>query len=252
MISIRLAGRLGNHLFQYAAGRAAAHRGGFDFCVPRGPTQGDTEHETQWLGGALFDCDLGQPYRRQWRTFREAENAFTPIPPRDRLHLDGWWQSPRYFDDLAATVRSWFPAANSTADPSDPDRCVIHFRAQDGYLREPYIPPPAYFDAAIATVRRHQPHVRFEVITDNPTLARERFPDFPCAQHDLRTDFSAIRHARFKIISASSFSWWAAWLGLPDTEMVIAPDRWLNHNFNVDPAGTFYPHDIATPGFSYL
>ena len=29
------------------------------------------------------------------------------------------------------------------------------------------------------------------------------------------------------IISASSFSWWAVWLGSHDNKMVVAPKKWL-------------------------
>lgn len=251
MISIELAGRLGNHLFQYAAGRAFAERNGFKFCVPRPQSPcPDSDHVKSWLGGELFSCDLGERYRRAWRTFREQNDAYTEIPVRSRQHLVGYWQSPRYFDDHAEQVRAWFAMPRTV--PTHPDQCVIHFRARDAYAEPDHLLPKTYFNRAIATIRAVRPSAEFTVVTDNLDLARAYFPEFSVQQNTPRVDFELIQRAPFKIICASSFSWWAAWLGLPQSHLVIAPQRWLNHNFNRSPQDEFYPRDIVTPGFQYL
>ena len=63
-------------------------------------------------------------------------------------------------------------------------------------------------------------------------MAEKYFPDDDIVASDEKTDFKHIKDAKYKIISNSSFSWWAAWLGLPESSAVVAPAKWLNYNLN--------------------
>ena len=131
--------------------------------------------------------------------------------------------------------------------------CPIHFRAQDGYLRENFVLPVSYFNKCKEYVRNAVgSHIKFVVVTDNPQLSKRYFPNDIIINNDMKTDLAILTHSKYKIISNSSFSWWAAWLGLPDSELVIAPNRWMNYNKTILEGDSFYPHDIITSGFTYI
>lgn len=263
MISVELKGRTGNHLFQYALCRVVAEKNGYDLCIP-----------DNWLGKEFFDCSLGKKFKKQKNIFEESKvynerralvnrvkqkdkayigNVFTPkvfdVP--DGTHLDGYWQSEKYFNGYEDKIRDWFHINEPRSKYIDEDHCIIHYRAQDEYLRS-HTPKQEYFENAKEKIRGLKENIKFVVVTDNRELAERKFKDDKIISGDKVSDFKLIKSSKYKIISNSTFSWWAAWLGLKNSKMVIAPNRWMNYNFNMFQDDIFYPQDIRTEGFIYL
>jgi hypothetical protein len=90
------------------------------------------------------------------------------------------------------------------------------------------------------------------VITDNHSLAKKYFPDDLIINGTDVEDFKTIYNSKCKIISNSTFSWWASWLNSDNSDLIIAPNRWMNYNFNKFNENTFYPHNIDTIFFNYI
>src|SRR6266571_1439226 len=126
MIAVRLEGGLGNQLFQYAAARALALRRGTGVLLDTSAFARRTRRNTPrafglrtWLvqarvasAGELPALLLARrlPWVAQlitdWRTYVERgfgyNTAFADL--LDGTYLVGYWQSPRYFAECAATI----------------------------------------------------------------------------------------------------------------------------------------------------
>jgi hypothetical protein len=274
MICTRLEGGLGNQLFQYAAGRALALRCGTGVlldirafaCRTRRYTPRAFELQT-WLVQArvapagelpalLFAKRLPWMSRlvTGWRTYVERgfgyNAAFSDL--LDGTYLVGYWQSPRYFGDCAATIAAEVEpvhplSAISTAiaDQIDATASVaVHVRRGD-YVSLPSAAtmhgalPLSYYRAAIEHVRAQVTKPRFYVFSDDPDWCRAQLPlgvdETIFVDHnrgdDAWEDMVLMSRCRHHVIANSSFSWWGAWLAdqrLRDTQrQVIAPARWF-------------------------
>lgn len=254
MISIELKGRLGNHLFQYALCRVVAEKNNYEFSIPNGKKIGDQSVSGSWLGSELFNCSLGKKFSKQTNTFSENKNSFSPdvFNIGDGTHLNGYWQSEKYFNNYEDKIREWYKIDIPDTPFIGEEYCVIHYRAQDAYLRENIMPTQSFFECGKNKIKESYPNIKFVVISDNPTLAFKKFKGDIILNNDKKTDFSIILHSKNKIISNSSFSWWSAWLGARDSNLIIAPNRWMNYNFNLNKDDIFYPNNIRSKYFNYI
>ena len=242
MISVELKGRIGNQLFQYSLCRVIANRLKVDYSISK-----------KWLGYELFDLPKMDKGKGK-RTFKEGINRFNDkvFGVGDDTHIDGYWQSEKYFEGWENEIRGWFRLDKPNSEYINEDYCVIHYRAQDGYLREKYTPSDGFFNRAKKQILDFKNTIKFVIITDNIALAKQKFKGDIVISNDIKTDFTTIQYSKYKIISNSSFSWWAAWLGSNESEMIIAPDRWMNHNYNKTKDNLFYPYDIRSKYFKYI
>jgi hypothetical protein len=114
--------------------------------------------------------------------------------------------------------------------------CFVHVRRTD-YLHWPSPDFPAALDPEwfleqMAKVRKRvDTPVRFLVFSDDPNFCRNAFSDVPeVVIVDDRVDLSflAMSHCQAGILSASTFSWWAAKLAAVDQPgPFIAPRYWF-------------------------
>jgi hypothetical protein len=105
-----------------------------------------------------------------------------------------------------------------------------------------------YYQDSMNYVKEMIPNISFLIITDDVNDSKSLFPNIDCiSSDDMKTDFLALLHSKYNIISNSTFSWWSAWL--KEKEIVVAPNNWLNYN---KPGLGFYPVDMKTKEFIYL
>ncbi len=261
MIYTRLHGRLGNQMFQYAAARALAWRLGSRVAL-------DTRGALRRGEGVLtrvFDLPVAEPRglppaRHQaplryalWRFLglrpvirRETGLGFNPGIGTwgDNCYLHGYWQSERYFCDIAGDLRQdfGFPAFSNRQN-ADMARRIgrdlsvsLHVRRGDYLtLGAHMVCDQAYYLAALEAVldgAAGNPVVY--VFSDDPGWARENLP-LPCQKvvvdiNPPATDFEDMRLmslCRHNIIGNSSFSWWGAWLNAHSDKKVAGPLRWF-------------------------
>lgn len=288
MIVTRLCGGLGNQLFQYAAARRLAHRletelvldPGWYARIPSSDTPRKYELDNYPVRGRKTSqaescwCRLHQgrllrrlPFLpRKWKHCRETTAGFDPaiLALPDNVYLDGYWQSPKYFEDIADLIRE-----ELTPIPSPGvDDAKVHAQIRAGVSvavhvrRGDYVTNAAaasmhgvcsldYYRAALEYLAARLTQPRFFVFSDDPQWVRANLPlpgpgffvdhNGPDgAFQDLRL-MAACEH---QVMANSSFSWWGGWLNPREDKIVVMPKQWF--------AGTRDAGDMALPGWVRL
>lgn len=271
-VVVALQGGLGNQLFEYAAGVALAQRLGVELCLdissyddPRTrhyalapfelPERVDRVDITPWRRGTWPDRiyralarRLGTP-RCGLSVFAEREPGFDA-----RFHnltkpvlLDGYFQSPDYFADVAVSVRTRIASPRNMGEASkrvlreieQTESICMHVRRGDyisntsfnqfhGVCAQEY-----YLEALpLASEGMDIPHTF--VFSDDPEWVKSNMR-LPCAMTVVDVNAEDAAHEdlwlmaackRF-VIANSSLSWWAAWLGTAADKIVVAPRQWF-------------------------
>lgn len=250
-VTVRIAGGLGNQMFQYAAARALALRLGVPLtldlrfydrgrhrrygldALPLAP------HATLGRHGAGRWARLTAPLQQAGRrllgravpTYREphfhVDEAFFAL--RAPVRLEGHFQSQRYFAAAAGVLRDELmpPAADDPLSRriaqamAAGESAALHVRRGD-YLSEPKNRAlfaecgPAYHGAALA---RLPADCTVYVFSDDMAWCREHLPRTrPLVFVDdgqprgALADLWLMSRARHHVIANSSLSWWGAWL----------------------------------------
>ena len=181
--------------------------------------------------------------------YREPHFHFDPsfASLKAPVHLMGYWQSPRYFGEIADVLRRDFtpltpldPANAAVAAQIDAcDSVSLHVRRGD-YVANPTtakyhgICSIDYYQSAIALMRRKVASPHLFVFSDDPDWVRDNLAfDVPTtfvaansADHGYR-DMQLMTRCKHHILANSSFSWWGAWLNPSSDKIVIAPKNWF-------------------------
>jgi hypothetical protein len=246
MIKVELRGRLGNQMFQYSILRVISEIKGYEYSF-----------NENWLGKNIFDIDYGvKNNHNNFNVFDEGLNKFNKkvFDIKDNTLLKGYWQSDKYYKYNEDFVRSIFKIKDNIKNNVDysilkNDTCLIHFRGGD-YLNANYIPSKQWYERSKKHILDNYDINNFKVITDDLRLAKSYFKEDEIIKNDMNTDFCLLNRSKTNIISSSSFSWWATWLN-NNSNVIIAPDKWLNHN-NIKGTNGFYPFDIETKRMLYI
>lgn len=273
MIAVRLEGGLGNQLFQYATGRALATRCGTGLLLDisrlalreRRVTPREYELGRFRIDAVLATDQQARSFRwlhrlraassliSEWRAFVENGPGFdarvASLP--DGSYLVGYWQSHRYFSDIAVTLAKDLTPTQEMSSASrvvaqlaqDTVSVAIHVRRGD------YVSLPAaarmhgalqveHYRIAIDTVLAHVPKPRWFVFSDDIAWCRAnlglpsattQFVDHNSGA-DAWQDLLLMAQCRHHVLANSSFSWWGAWLAdrrYGTDRLVLAPRRWF-------------------------
>jgi hypothetical protein len=278
MIYVRLCGGLGNQLFQYAAARRLAHVHQTELVLNtnwfRQITERDTKRDFELskypiVGRTLniFEQRLFQLYgahvlRRlpipwPWRLYREKSFDFDPgvLSLPNNAFMFGYWQSYRYFEDVADLIRSELvplsPPGKQDQIAMDSIRrsnsaISVHIRRGDYVTSEVVsrvhgVCSLDYYHRAAQIMASKVISPHFFVFSDDPHWARENISlpgevtyvshnDSNASHQDLRL-MSMCKH---HIIANSSFSWWGAWLNPSRNKSVVAPKNWFADGKNTN------------------
>lgn len=277
MIIVGLQGGLGNQLFQYAAGRALSEAWRlplvldtkwFDASVQmRGVTPRsyalkpfDLRVRTQSVGLPL--AYSGRPWRllqpvyglfggltRTPRVINEPSFRFAAdvFGNRGPVWLNGYWQSWRYFDTIASTIRADLSTPR-TLNPKS-TRVLEQIRAASAAVclhvrRGDYVTNPdaatfhgtcsvEYYEEALGSMHFSSEPTCF-VFSDDLDWAQKNLR-LPCpavwvdanGPYDAHQDLWLMAACRHYVIANSSLSWWGAWLGSAPDKQVVAPRKWF-------------------------
>ncbi len=281
MIVVKLMGGLGNQMFQYAAARQLADLRGTELTLdlsaferpPRGQTARSYELDCFHVRASLSRTPVvastpwqrARQLRRGPRRVVESGFPFEPAvlaAPAD-CHLLGYWQSERYFEAVAETIREDFrfrsplgEARRAIAERLDPGSVSVHVRRGD-YVSDPRIGArhgllsAEYYRRAAARIGESVEAPHFMVISDDPEWCRAQLAlGYPTTVVDSLPrsgceDLQLMSLCAQHLIANSSFGWWGAWLGRNPEKTVIAPERW----FATDELDT---RDLYPPGWVRL
>jgi len=281
MIVSKIIGGLGNQMFQYAAGRALSLAYGqplrldvsafIDYSLHNGfelqrvfdcPVEIATEAEVRnilgwqyssvirWtmarLSMAVFRRDgfIVEPHFHYWPELRNV--------PQD-CYLVGYWQSEKYFLDMASVIRDDFtfktPLTNRNAELAEQmgqvNAVSLHVR-RDDYAKIPEtnamhgLCSLDYYQLAIRYIsdRIKQPY--FFIFSDDIAWVKANLKiTFPCQfvdhNHGIESynDMRLMSLCQHHIIANSSFSWWGAWLNANPEKIVVAPKKWFANQTDV-------------------
>jgi hypothetical protein len=175
----------------------------------------------------------------------ERDQAFDPRlleAPAECL-LFGYFQTPRYFQGLEATLREELSTRDLGLEQGyeevaeqlrSPGAVAVHVRRTD-YAGNPNLDlcGIAYYRAAMQRMRDTVNAARFFVFSDAPAWCQRHFTDRDVEvvahrrSQSTLTDLHLMSLAQHHIIANSSYSWWAAWLGEKPGQQVLMPPRWF-------------------------
>lgn len=223
MIGVERKGRLGNQMFVCAFGIAASQQLDTRFYLAEGElhrvfTLDDVPRARELPFRALRKAGL---IRRQLVPL-EAEPGTLRV--RDWTHYDGYFQSERWFAGAEDSVRRAF-TFREPVEPVGGDYVAVHVRRGDyrTWRDGATLLSPDWYRQALAALNVDAPVVFVsdeDVAEDFAEVKDARFQTGGSMTGDMQT----LTHARWIVTSASSFSWWGAWLS--DAETVIVPRYW--------------------------
>lgn len=267
-VVVRLMGGLGNQMFQYAAGRTLAARLGVTLVLDIADCQADPRrrYELDRLQTVcrIADFDIrGCFSKRAGLLSRVAKRILSRLDPRvyrepgfsydpgvrmlaAPVYLDGYWQSEKYFSDIADTLRREFTPAEPLSEANAAlarrigaeNAVSLHVRRGD-YVSDPTtaafhgLCSLDYYRRAVDHVSRAVADPHFYLFSDDPDWVRKNLSlGHPCTVVDGNpdngvADMALMRTCSHHIIANSSFSWWGAWLGQNPGKIVVAPGHWF-------------------------
>lgn len=265
-VIVGLGGRLGNQMFQYAAGKALAGRLNASLLFEGyGPESGKKSrvqiiesfglsigfspvHSRRGDKIRVKLARLGFPVRmRGLLIYVEPHFHFDPAfeALQEGRYLVGGWQSPRYFEHIRASLLDDFSfkgvltpgaadVAKSIADSACP--VAVHVRRGD-YVENPRILARhgicrrEYYEVAMNAIRGENPGCNCFVFSDDINHVKREFAGLSdlvfVTGNTQEEDLHLMASCRHNIIANSTFSWWAAWLNRHPDKTVIAPRQWF-------------------------
>ncbi|CAK0769444.1 alpha-1, 2-mannosyltransferase/rhamnosyltransferase [Gammaproteobacteria bacterium] len=258
-IIVKLMGGLGNQMFQFAAGLSLARKHAVRLKLDisflndktaRGFTQRDYSLDAFYLVPECetilsLDASSVPPVRYVEKDFR-FDPAFFYLPVN--THLEGYWQSPKYFESIKAELLGAFglrtglpPAREALANKIRLDTSIcVHVRRGDmvhNAITHAFHGSCGlgYYQAACTLLARRFPDAHFYIFSDEPDWCRsvDLVNGNSCTiVSDGRSpaeDLYLMGLCRHFVIANSSLSWWAAYLGEHEHKFVIAPAPWFDN-----------------------
>ncbi|MGN5151063.1 alpha-1,2-fucosyltransferase [Aeromonas enteropelogenes] len=249
MIAIRLAGGLGNQIFQLGAALLLAERSnqhdilidtsslynyttGRDYSLDKIFDLTKTAFEIKSHDFTLSKLRLPKlfPLMFEWWPLVGDSNFSTVSKSRlskARL-LDGYFQWVLTQSDFSDMRRLLSPMLRENLRVENTNGCILHIRGGDFVkLGWDAVTPPSYYTKAVEHMVAHGED-NFWVVTDDPNYAKDILVNikYKIISGDIVDDFFKILSHKRKIISSSTFSFWASALNHDPKQCVIAPGFW--------------------------
>ena len=264
MIITKLKGGLGNQLFQYAIGRAAAlhhklplkldltvfenyklHNGYRldQFAIQAGIA---TENDIINLKGGnnvLFSALRKAGLFKRKSYFKEKRSSYfdARVFKNKFVYLDGYWQNELYFSNIREVLLRELSPINSMNDLgcdyleliNKSNSVSLHVRRGDYLnLKNINVLDVDYYMKAVEHIRKNVEKPTFFIFSDDLDWCKKSlgFLDGCIYVDQTQTeidDLKLMSFCRHNIIANSSFSWWGAWLNQNPKKTVIAPKDWM-------------------------
>jgi hypothetical protein len=250
MIITEIKKGLGNQLFQYAAGKSLATFHGVPLKLDLSSFYRDKSRPyiLPFFKIEQFDTNLPIPSSQDYNFYHEPfahfdDSFFTNSP---YSYLSGFWQSEKYFIEIADLLRKEFQIKEQyidhltvkAAEIQSEDSVCLHIRRGD-YLQPGYeflgVLSLKYYIKAIDYFKSNRQKFKLYIFSDDIEWVKHAIQfDGP---HEFISsdivklpieDFYLMQQCKHHIIANSSFSWWTAWLSkkFPD-QIIIGPKIWF-------------------------
>ena len=245
-----------------------------DLGIFRAELQHATVREVEYFNGRQYPHIPGKIVNKIRQALRgnnlvvERSKSFEPsiLKLGDNKCMVGSWQSEKYFEDICGLVKEDFkfkqtvlPVSGSLRDEILSVNAVcVNVRRGDYvtsriYSRDIGALALSYFQKGISICLEKLDNPHFFIFSDDIEWCREHLrisapASFVLHEHagakfgNYLQLMSACTHF---LISNSTFSWWAAWLGEKKGSLVLAPSQWARNPVLI-------PGDILPPRWKKL
>jgi len=273
MITIKLMGGLGNQMFQYAFVKSLSLKFkqtlnldlSFLCSKNHGPNFTYRDYNLDIFN---ISANVNLPIENyiqitepsfpnhQWNKsiINEIENIFNSnINPHMRvnphLFLQGYWQSPKYFNNFKSQINEEFTFKNCIENTNgsikniydkinSTNSVLIHVRRAD-YLNDPIfnIIDIDYIKSSIDMIKSKTSNLHYYIFSDDIQwcVNNLKLDNMTIIENDQNKDskcnyyFQLMKSCKHFITSNSTFSWWAAWLSQNTDKIIISPKLWFKN-----------------------
>lgn len=194
-------------------------------------------------------------YQKKWCPFLDiigvrwiANGYYKFINFPKNILLNGSFESKQYFDDirelLINEIQPIEPPLHQNVElmkiiEQTNSICVSirHFRMTDGRLDTYDVCGYDYYVSAMRYIKNRIPDARFIIFSDDLEWVKDvfDFSDFDVV-YETRNNpvwekLRLMYSCKHFIISNSTFSWWAQYLGRYNNKIVVGPSKWFNNEF---------------------
>lgn len=265
MIITRLVGGLGNQMFEYASGYAIARENNTKLYYDK--SWFVEKNSTVWTMGYALECFnitakpidpteyrvknqlsvLDKVKKYSVVEFKEEGLKFTtkPFELGDRLVLDGYWQSEKYFIKYRDEILKEFSFKDKPSEKNkkahnqivSTTSVSLHVRRGDyashKQTNETHgLTSLEYYEKAIDYIVSKVGEVEIFVFSDEPDWCKKNiktpYPMTFISGNIGHEDMQLMSSCKHHIVANSSFSWWGAWLNPSEEKIVVAPKKWFN------------------------
>lgn len=250
-VFIDIKGGLGNQLFQLATAYAYAKREKGHLGIYHRTDNGD--RPVYWTGLLnIFSNYLIKHRPSGLHSWREQQpTLYTPLPslPIHGVHLEGYFQSSKYFKEIRSDLRLMFSPSSEKVYEfckrypfllMNRDRVVVMHCRRTDYLPKADFHGPlhgSYYRNALHQMKKHVSNPIVILCGDDSTYwdtIKEDISSVHPHHTFLLTDANEVdtlyllQLFSYFIMSNSTFIWWCTWLA--DAKHVIAPSKWFGPN----------------------
>ncbi len=255
MIITHIMGGIGNQLFQYAFGRFLAHKHGTEFklditeCI----ASRFSHHNYYRLGEFNIRENFATAEEIQSLPQVIEHNSYHPrfqpevLDSPDNVLLYGYWQSEKYFSEVAEIIRSELTLKNPLGEVSNSwlkkilaTECAVSLHVRHGdyftpLLRNDFgVLPTEYYRICVDELKKTFPNLKLFVFSDDLAWAKENLNfgvpiEFVEGCERDAEELYLMSRCKHNIISHSTFSWWGAWLNQNPDKKVFAPYPWMRN-----------------------
>jgi hypothetical protein len=206
------------------------------------------------------DSEMLYPYERVMRAIQKYKNKIRRYENRDYIteeincfddrllnfkikhpitYIDGLWQSEKYFSDINGMIRKDLQfKIDLDAQNTMAYNWIKYNNAICIHVRNYEVSSPAknvnqrFYIKAIDYISKNIESPKFVLFSDNPDKAKGLLPlnyddtiviDWNKTDNGDLIDLHLMSKCKHHIIANSTFSWWGAWLGENDKQIVIYP-----------------------------
>lgn len=257
MIITHIMGGIGNQLFQYACGRALAQKYNTELKLDLTQAKADknSHHNYYRLGEFNIRENFATPEEiASLQTFEEERvngvpGVFFPkiLDAPDNIFLKGYWQSEKYFSDIADIIRREYTLKNPLGEVSNSwlkkilaAECAVSLHLRHGDYLTPLLRndfgvlPTEYYRICVDELKKTFPNLKLFVFSDDLAWAKENLNfgvpiEFVEGCERDAEELYLMSRCKHNIISHSTFSWWGAWLNQNPDKKVFAPYPWMRN-----------------------
>jgi len=268
MIGVRLDGRLGNHMFQYAFALALSRKLWTPFYMDQYNMDFQLYQYFKLPSNKKKINEFIERYLWQKVKYSESidfDGTNWKLKCKDRFAVyKGYMQSELFFNNVKHKIHKefvikdiWVKQFNDKySDLFKQNKViVIHLRKGDytnygedyGNPRDLSV-PDEFIYSCLSTIENRQSY-RLVFISDDIEYCKNHFSQLGNAQFETNLeiiDMQLLINADICIISNSSFSWWGAYLNKKPNTKIFYPKYWMGYNQK-----EWYPHNFICKKLSW-